>query len=86
MPIFYDFIFLIIAIAYLPIYLFRRKFHPEFWQRLGFLPQGLKPGRPIWIHAVSVGEVVAARMEESYDKADMLLYWGDYRVIGEKVD
>ena len=61
MPIFYDFIFLIIAIAYLPIYLFRRKFHPEFWQRLGFLPQGLKPGRPIWIHAVSVGEVVAAR-------------------------
>ncbi len=37
-------------------------------------------------HVWFVGEVVAARKEESYDKADMLLYWGDYRVIGEKVD
>jgi flavin reductase (DIM6/NTAB) family NADH-FMN oxidoreductase RutF len=37
-------------------------------------------------HTWFVGEVVAARRDESYDKADMLLYWGDYRVIGEKVD
>lgn len=37
-------------------------------------------------HTWFVGEVVAARGEESYDKADMLLYWGDYRVIGDRVE
>lgn len=36
-------------------------------------------------HTWFVGEVVAARRDERYDKADMLLYWGEYRVIGEKV-
>lgn len=36
-------------------------------------------------HVWFVGEVVAARREESYDSKDMLLYWGDYRVIGERV-
>ncbi len=41
----------------------------------------VETGDHIWF----VGEVVAARREESYDKADMLLYWGDYRVIGEKL-
>ncbi len=37
-------------------------------------------------HVWFVGEVVAARRDDSYDKADMLLYWGDYRVIGPKAD
>jgi flavin reductase (DIM6/NTAB) family NADH-FMN oxidoreductase RutF len=36
-------------------------------------------------HVWFIGEVVAARREESYDSAESLLYWGDYRVIGEKV-
>lgn len=37
-------------------------------------------------HTWFVGEIVAARKDEGYDKnADMLLYWGDYRVIGEVV-
>jgi flavin reductase (DIM6/NTAB) family NADH-FMN oxidoreductase RutF len=36
-------------------------------------------------HDWFIGEVVAARREVSYDNADMLLYWGDYRVIGQKV-
>lgn len=36
-------------------------------------------------HVWFIGEVVSARREESYDKADALLYWGDYRVIGEKL-
>lgn len=36
-------------------------------------------------HTWFIGEVVAARREESYDTAEMLLYWGDYRVIGDKV-
>lgn len=37
-------------------------------------------------HTWFIGEVVAARMDESYRKEKMLLYWGDYRVIGNKVD
>jgi flavin reductase (DIM6/NTAB) family NADH-FMN oxidoreductase RutF len=37
-------------------------------------------------HTWFVGEVVAARKEEKYDKnADMLLYWGEYRTIGRIV-
>lgn len=36
-------------------------------------------------HTWFIGEIVAARREESYDKAAMLLYWGDYRVIGDMV-
>lgn len=36
-------------------------------------------------HTWFVGEVVAARREESYDAKECLLYWGDYRVIGDKV-
>jgi flavin reductase (DIM6/NTAB) family NADH-FMN oxidoreductase RutF len=36
-------------------------------------------------HVWFIGEVVAARREESYESSEALLYWGDYRVIGEKV-
>ncbi|MDH3365155.1 MAG: flavin reductase family protein [Thermoplasmata archaeon] len=36
-------------------------------------------------HTWFVGEIVAARQREDYDKGKMLLYWGDYRTIGEKV-
>jgi len=37
-------------------------------------------------HTWFVGEIVAARRDESYKVSDMLLYWGDnYRVIGDKV-
>ncbi len=37
-------------------------------------------------HTWFIGEIVAARMDEGYDRyADMLLYWGDYRVIGDVV-
>jgi flavin reductase (DIM6/NTAB) family NADH-FMN oxidoreductase RutF len=32
-----------------------------------------------------IGEVVAARRDGSYKTADMLLYWGEYRVIGDIV-
>ncbi len=61
MFILYNIIFFIVSIIYLPIYLLRRKFHSGFWQRLGFLPKDLELNRPIWIHAVSVGEVMAIR-------------------------
>lgn len=36
-------------------------------------------------HTWFVGEVVAAKKDPSYKDADMLLYWGKYRVIGELV-
>jgi len=36
-------------------------------------------------HTWFVGEIVAARKSPSYDKADMMLYWGEYRVIGELI-
>jgi len=61
MWILYDFIFLIITFVHLPVYLLRRKIHPGFQMRLGILPSGLKLNKPIWIHAVSVGEVMALR-------------------------
>jgi 3-deoxy-D-manno-octulosonic-acid transferase len=61
MFIVYDLIFVLAAFVYLPKYLFRRKFHAGLWQRLGFFPEGAKFNRPIWIHAVSVGEAMAIR-------------------------
>jgi flavin reductase (DIM6/NTAB) family NADH-FMN oxidoreductase RutF len=36
-------------------------------------------------HTWFIGEIVAARRAESYMAADMMLYWGEYRVIGELV-
>lgn len=37
-------------------------------------------------HTWFIGEIVAARMDESYDRyEDMLLYWGEYRAIGQQV-
>ncbi|MCX5697970.1 MAG: 3-deoxy-D-manno-octulosonic acid transferase [Candidatus Omnitrophica bacterium] len=61
MFIVYDLIFLFISIFYLPVYLFRGKFHRGFLLRLGRLPRGLKLDRPIWVHAVSVGEAIMVR-------------------------
>ncbi|MCX5703052.1 MAG: 3-deoxy-D-manno-octulosonic acid transferase, partial [Candidatus Omnitrophica bacterium] len=61
MFIIYDFIFLVFTLIYLPIYLLRKKFHPGFLTRLGILPGNLSLDRPIWIHAVSVGEAMAIK-------------------------
>jgi 3-deoxy-D-manno-octulosonic-acid transferase len=60
MFILYDLVFLLFALVWLPVYLFRRKFHHGFAQRLGNLPQNI-PAGAIWLHAVSVGEAMAAR-------------------------
>lgn len=57
----YDFLFLIICLIYLPIYLFKHKFHSGFNARLGRLPKDLDLGRPIWVHAVSVGEAMSIK-------------------------
>jgi len=61
MTILYDLIFLGFALIYLPVYLFKGKFHRGFLARLGLLPRGLTLKEPIWIHAVSVGEAMAMR-------------------------
>lgn len=61
MFVIYDLIYLVLVIIYLPMYLFYRKFHPGFSRRFGILPKGLSFDRPIWIHAVSVGEAMVAR-------------------------
>jgi 3-deoxy-D-manno-octulosonic-acid transferase len=61
MSIIYDLIFLIIALIYLPVYLVRGKFNRGFLRRFGFMTQKLDLDRPIWIHAVSVGEVIAIK-------------------------
>lgn len=61
MPIFYDLIYLAIGIIYLPVFLWRKKLHRHFSQRLGLLPAGLKVQASVWIHAVSVGEVISIR-------------------------
>jgi len=71
MFILYELIFIIFAIAYLPYLLVKRKLHRGLFQRLGFLPSQLKIGRPIWIHAVSVGE---ARVAESLVKSLREIY------------
>ena len=36
-------------------------------------------------HTWFVGEIVSSKKDLSYRNADMLLYWGEYRVIGELV-
>lgn len=61
MFIIYDLIFLIFMLAYLPVYLLRGKFHRGFSRRLGILPPDLKLDRPIWVHAVSVGEAISLK-------------------------
>lgn len=61
MSIIYNFIFLLFALVYLPVYLFKGKFHRGFLLRLGMLPNGLNLDKPIWLHAVSVGEVMSIR-------------------------
>ncbi|HEY2989787.1 MAG TPA: 3-deoxy-D-manno-octulosonic acid transferase [Candidatus Binatia bacterium] len=57
---------LLLGFALLPLWLVLGKRYREgFFQRLGFYPRALRASirgaRPIWLHAASVGEVLAAR-------------------------
>ena len=36
-------------------------------------------------HTWFIGEIVASKKDEKYDKSKMMLYWGDYRTIGKVV-
>jgi len=64
MPILYDIFFFFFSLAYLPYLALKSKAHKDFGQRFGRLPTSFNEvgsSRPIWIHAVSVGEVLAAK-------------------------
>jgi 3-deoxy-D-manno-octulosonic-acid transferase len=65
MPILFDLVFLLYSILYFPYLLITGRWHADFPQRFGFFSEDLKArfnhrGRNIWVHAVSVGEVVLA--------------------------
>ena len=63
MFILYDFIYVIIALFYLPFILMKGKWHSGFKMRFGIIPrtiyETLNDTDTIWFHAVSVGEVLA---------------------------
>lgn len=61
MFILYDLVLFFVSLFYLPLYLFRRKLHRGLLLRLGILPKDIALVHPIWIHAVSVGEVMAIK-------------------------
>jgi 3-deoxy-D-manno-octulosonic-acid transferase len=48
------------AIICLPAYIFQGKMHRGLLERMGFLPK-IGWRRPIWVHAVSVGEVMSVK-------------------------
>lgn len=60
----YDIFFIIFSILYLPFFLIKGKWRSFSRQRFGIFSgevlSRLKGSRPIWIHAVSVGEVAAS--------------------------
>lgn len=62
MFIIYDILFFLFAIIYLPLLIFKQKWHRLFKIRFGIFPLDIKKAlgqKPnIWIHAVSVGEVL----------------------------
>jgi len=64
MTILYDLVFFIFSIIYLPYLLIKRKWHEGFAMRFGFFKKidigDLNVSR-IWIHAVSVGEVMVIK-------------------------
>jgi 3-deoxy-D-manno-octulosonic-acid transferase len=67
MYLFYSAVLTAGALLGLPYFVYRGlstgKYWPSLRQRMGFLPASLNPGgeASIWVHAVSVGEVIATR-------------------------
>jgi len=63
--ILYDIIFIAFAIIYLPYLVFTGRCHRDIWQRFGRYPKAVLESvagkKVIWVHAVSVGEVMASR-------------------------
>lgn len=67
MYLLYSFALTVLFAALLPYFAFHAlrhgKYLASFWQRLGRLPQSVRGGggKTVWLHAVSVGEFLAAR-------------------------
>ncbi|HDZ77438.1 MAG TPA: 3-deoxy-D-manno-octulosonic acid transferase [Candidatus Omnitrophica bacterium] len=77
MRILYDIIFIFFSLLYLPYMVFKGKLHGELARRFALSSDlkfqaksmAMSMGRPIWIHAVSVGEVrIAALLVEALGK------------------
>jgi len=78
MFILYDLIFLLFALLYLPVFLFKKKLHAGFAMRLGFLPEIPELDGPIWCHAVSVGEAISIKhlvesLKEKFPQKDFVI-------------
>ncbi len=62
MSILYDIVFLLYCVCYFPYLVLTGRWHREYPQRFGFFPKEIQGqlgfARNIWIHAVSVGEVM----------------------------
>jgi len=67
MYIIYSLIYTLTFLLFIPYFLVRELSYPRYWrslfQRFGFIPRGINPDgrKTIWVHAVSVGEVLAAK-------------------------
>ncbi len=63
----YSFIYTLAFLVLIPYFLVRELIYPRYWkslfQRFGSLPEEVNPQikKTIWVHAVSVGEVLAAK-------------------------
>jgi 3-deoxy-D-manno-octulosonic-acid transferase len=82
MTLLFDILFLIYILLYLPILILRGKWHAGMTVRFGFIPDDirakLKGRRNIWLHAVSVGEVIAVeeilrRLRDRYPDRQIVL-------------
>lgn len=70
MVLLYNILFPLLVLVYLPFYavhvIRRGSLTVDFWERFGIFPAAVKarlrglPRRPVWVHAVSVGEAVEA--------------------------
>lgn len=62
MVLFYDIAFILFSLLYFPCLFFRAKAHKGLWRRLRLTNTLKFKESPIWIHAVSVGEVQVASL------------------------
>jgi len=64
MRLLYNIFFIIFAVFYLPYFLLKGKYHKDIWQRFGIFDKetftDIAASRPVWVHAVSVGEMRTA--------------------------
>ncbi|MFA5088716.1 MAG: 3-deoxy-D-manno-octulosonic acid transferase [Candidatus Omnitrophota bacterium] len=78
----YDLIYALVVVFYIPYLFFKKKWHPGMKVRLAFWPLSLKEAlrakSHIWVHAVSVGEILAVkgiiqRLKAAYPEDQIVL-------------